>query len=136
MNTTFFYIVLRLWIRIPIRSSPYCRCTCFPSKIFVALRRMLSNPYLIRPGVLQIPGIIINKKPTHPRDYPTPNQQKNDPMATAENEDLVFYPAFCFRASPTHFTWVKMASVDVHRLRKLKEFEGRHLPPTKHSITI
>ncbi|GLA15613.1 hypothetical protein AnigIFM62618_002156 [Aspergillus niger] len=44
-------------------------------------------------------------------------------MATAENhDDLEFYPAYCFKASPTHFTWVKMAAVDVLRLRRRPEF--------------
>jgi hypothetical protein len=47
----------------------------------------------------------------------------------AKEEDLVFYPAFCFKASPTHFTWVKLAGVDVHHLKRQKEFEGM-LPPT------
>lgn len=46
-------------------------------------------------------------------------------MAPADkSEDLVFYPAFCFKASPTHFTWVKLAGVDVHQLKRRKEFEG------------
>ncbi|GJP91020.1 hypothetical protein CBS115989_2387 [Aspergillus niger] len=44
-------------------------------------------------------------------------------MATAENhDDLEFYPAYCFKASPTHFTWVKMAAVDVLRLKRRPEF--------------
>ncbi|PYH70285.1 OB-fold domain-containing protein [Aspergillus vadensis CBS 113365] len=44
-------------------------------------------------------------------------------MATAQNHDaLEFYPAYCFKASPTHFTWVKMAAVDVLRLRRRPEF--------------
>lgn len=45
-------------------------------------------------------------------------------MAAAGNGGLVFYPAFCFKASPTHFTWVKLAAADVHRLRKRTQFEG------------
>ncbi|GIJ98408.1 hypothetical protein Aspvir_000525 [Aspergillus viridinutans] len=48
-------------------------------------------------------------------------------MATAENGDLTFYPAFCFRASPTHFTWVKMAAADVHRLKRRPGFEGQNI---------
>ncbi|OJD13902.1 hypothetical protein AJ78_05692 [Emergomyces pasteurianus Ep9510] len=28
---------------------------------------------------------------------------------------LTYYPAFCHKVSPTFFTWVKMAAVDVHR---------------------
>ncbi|PYH32607.1 OB-fold domain-containing protein [Aspergillus neoniger CBS 115656] len=44
-------------------------------------------------------------------------------MATAKNHDaLEFYPAYCFKASPTHFTWVKMAAVDVLRLKRRPEF--------------
>ncbi|GLA61910.1 hypothetical protein AtubIFM55763_010216 [Aspergillus tubingensis] len=44
-------------------------------------------------------------------------------MATAQNHDaLEFYPAYCFKASPTHFTWVKMAAVDVLRLKRRPEF--------------
>ncbi|KAJ5089784.1 hypothetical protein N7532_008468 [Penicillium argentinense] len=46
-------------------------------------------------------------------------------METATDADLVFYPAFCFKASPTHFTWVKMAIADVHRLKRPKGFEGQ-----------
>ncbi|PWY89546.1 hypothetical protein BO94DRAFT_534318 [Aspergillus sclerotioniger CBS 115572] len=46
-------------------------------------------------------------------------------MATADNNDLVFYPAFCFKASPTHFTWVKMAAVDVLRLKRRAEFQDQ-----------
>ncbi|PKX99122.1 OB-fold domain-containing protein [Aspergillus novofumigatus IBT 16806] len=48
-------------------------------------------------------------------------------MATAENGNLTFYPAFCFRASPTHFTWVKMAAADVHRLKRRPGFEGQNI---------
>ncbi|KAH8427538.1 OB-fold domain-containing protein [Aspergillus melleus] len=43
-------------------------------------------------------------------------------MAPTEHEDLVFYPAFCFKASPTHFAWVKMMATDVHRLKRRPEF--------------
>jgi len=45
-------------------------------------------------------------------------------METVDNDSLAFYPAFCFKASPTHFAWVKMAAVDVHRLKKRPGFEG------------
>ncbi|RHZ57086.1 OB-fold domain-containing protein [Aspergillus thermomutatus] len=48
-------------------------------------------------------------------------------MATAENGNLAFYPAFCFTASPTHFAWVKMAAVDVHRLKRRPGFEGQNI---------
>ncbi|RAK95072.1 OB-fold domain-containing protein [Aspergillus ibericus CBS 121593] len=43
-------------------------------------------------------------------------------MATADNNALPFYPAFCFQASPTHFTWVKIAAVDVLRLKRRAEY--------------
>ncbi|KAJ5354178.1 hypothetical protein N7541_006742 [Penicillium brevicompactum] len=46
-------------------------------------------------------------------------------METEKNEPLVFYPAFCFKASPTHFTWVKIGAADVHRLRKYGSFVGQ-----------
>ncbi|KAJ5093674.1 hypothetical protein N7456_009535 [Penicillium angulare] len=48
-------------------------------------------------------------------------------MATPDNADPVIYPAFCFKASPTHFTWVKMAVADVHRLQKPRNFEGQRI---------
>ncbi|KAJ5383533.1 Nucleic acid-binding OB-fold [Penicillium concentricum] len=48
-------------------------------------------------------------------------------MATFNNEHLVFYPAFCFKASPTHFTWVKMGAADVHRLRRSNNFVGQNI---------
>ncbi|KAL4978507.1 hypothetical protein BDW66DRAFT_14857 [Aspergillus desertorum] len=35
---------------------------------------------------------------------------------------LPLYPAFCFRASPTHFAWVKMGAADVHRLTRRLEY--------------
>jgi hypothetical protein len=41
-------------------------------------------------------------------NIPTKSFDLDEPMATVSNESLVFYPAFCFKASPTHFTWVKM----------------------------
>ncbi|CAG8035012.1 unnamed protein product [Penicillium salamii] len=46
-------------------------------------------------------------------------------METDNNETLAFYPAFCFKASPTHFTWVKIGAADVHRLRKIGSFVGQ-----------
>ncbi|KAE8335653.1 hypothetical protein BDV24DRAFT_5482 [Aspergillus arachidicola] len=46
-------------------------------------------------------------------------------MATVDDGELVFYPAFCFRASPTHFAWVKMGAVDVHLLKRRAGFEDQ-----------
>ncbi|PYH44870.1 OB-fold domain-containing protein [Aspergillus saccharolyticus JOP 1030-1] len=45
-------------------------------------------------------------------------------MATAENATttLEFYPTYCFKASPTHFTWVKMAVADVLHLKRRAEY--------------
>jgi hypothetical protein len=39
-------------------------------------------------------------------------------------QHLPFYPAYCFRASPTHFTWVKITAADIQRLKSRREFEG------------
>lgn len=64
-------------------------------------------------------------------DFIPPNQitsnlqRENDPMATVDDVDPIIYPAFCFKASPTNFTWVKMAIADVHRLQKPKNFDGK-----------
>ncbi|KAH8699284.1 hypothetical protein BGW36DRAFT_293703 [Talaromyces proteolyticus] len=44
-----------------------------------------------------------------------------------ENANIPFYPAFCFQASPTHFTWVKMGIAEIHRLRIKKGFEGQNI---------
>ena len=43
-------------------------------------------------------------------------------MAPA-GDKLIYYPAFCFKASPTHFNWVKMSAADVHRLDRVSGFE-------------
>lgn len=53
-----------------------------------------------------------------------PLQRKNDLMENPNDAGLIFYPAYCFKASPTHFAWVKMALADVHRLQRRKGFEG------------
>ena len=45
-------------------------------------------------------------------------------MATVDDNGLEFYPAYCFKAAPTHFTWVKMAAADVHRLRRRFQYGG------------
>lgn len=61
--------------------------------------------------------------------------RKNGPMATAAGNDLVFYPAFCFKAAPTHFTWVKLSAADVHRLKRQPGFEGMPSSTTLMSHT-
>ncbi|RAL10648.1 OB-fold domain-containing protein [Aspergillus homomorphus CBS 101889] len=43
-------------------------------------------------------------------------------MAPATGTTPEFYPAYCFKASPTHFTWVKMAAADVLRLRRRADY--------------
>ncbi|KAL9115138.1 MAG: hypothetical protein Q9227_000932 [Pyrenula ochraceoflavens] len=35
-------------------------------------------------------------------------------MTTTSSESLTFYPAYCHKASPTHFSWVKLRASDVH----------------------
>ncbi|KAJ5125566.1 hypothetical protein N7448_004886 [Penicillium atrosanguineum] len=46
-------------------------------------------------------------------------------MEAEDDAESVFYPAFCFKASPTHFAWVKMAASDVHRLKRPEGFGGQ-----------
>ncbi|KAJ5662236.1 uncharacterized protein N7477_009852 [Penicillium maclennaniae] len=46
-------------------------------------------------------------------------------MEAADDAEPVLYPAFCFKASPTHFAWVKMAASDVHRLKRPEGFGGQ-----------
>ncbi|KAL4893206.1 hypothetical protein BDV59DRAFT_33351 [Aspergillus ambiguus] len=48
-------------------------------------------------------------------------------METVGRNELVFYPAFCFRAAPTHFAWVKMSAADVHRLKRRPGFEDQSI---------
>ncbi|PGH08730.1 hypothetical protein AJ79_05921 [Helicocarpus griseus UAMH5409] len=45
----------------------------------------------------------------------------------ASSAALTFYPAFCHKVSPTFFAWVKMAAIDVHRLKFRAGFEGQNL---------
>lgn len=49
----------------------------------------------------------------------------------AEGDDgrsnMEFYPAYCFKASPTHFSWVKMSAAVVHQLQSRPEYEGKFL---------
>ncbi|KAJ5595924.1 hypothetical protein N7450_002382 [Penicillium hetheringtonii] len=58
-------------------------------------------------------------------------------MENPNDAGLIFYPAYCFKASPTHFAWVKMALADVHRLQRRKGFEGQNVFFYKnHPITF
>lgn len=46
----------------------------------------------------------------------------------ANPQNLVFYPAYCHVASPTHFTWVKLTTLEVHHsLKKRAGFEGQDI---------
>ncbi|KAF2003608.1 hypothetical protein P154DRAFT_543685 [Amniculicola lignicola CBS 123094] len=37
------------------------------------------------------------------------------------------YPAYCFRASPTYNTWVKLTAADVQALRSEQEYRSQHI---------
>lgn len=67
-----------------------------------------------------------SKKRVHYRDDPDTksNSDKYEQTKAREENELPFYPAFCFPASPTHFTWVKMSIADIHRLQSRRGFEG------------
>ena len=44
------------------------------------------------------------------------------------NSNLSFYPAYCFKASPTYFAWVKLTAFDIHNtLHTYSAFEGQNL---------
>jgi len=44
------------------------------------------------------------------------------------NSTLTFYPAYCYKASPTYFAWVKLTAADVHNtLSTRRGFEGQNL---------
>ncbi|KAK2819986.1 hypothetical protein FQN49_007834 [Arthroderma sp. PD_2] len=43
------------------------------------------------------------------------------------DDGLTFYPAYCYKASPTHFTWVKLSAVNVHRLARRRGYEGQNI---------
>ena len=45
---------------------------------------------------------------------------------TGQSSNLAFYPAYCFRASPTYFAWVKLTASDIHNaLHTRRGFEGQ-----------
>ncbi|CAI7657427.1 unnamed protein product [Penicillium bialowiezense] len=69
-----------------------------------------------------LPSVTILTSTLYPKKH---TESKNEPMEADNNDSLVFYPAFCFKASPTHFTWVKIGAADVHRLRKYGSFVGQ-----------
>jgi Telomere regulation protein Stn1 len=44
------------------------------------------------------------------------------------NLTLTFYPAYCYKASPTYFAWVKLTAADVHNtLSTRRGYEGQDL---------
>ncbi|KAL4992230.1 hypothetical protein BDW68DRAFT_196854 [Aspergillus falconensis] len=49
-------------------------------------------------------------------------RSNNNDNAAKHESHLPFYPAFCFKASLTHFAWVKMGAADVHRLTRRLEY--------------
>ncbi|KAL2825163.1 hypothetical protein BDW59DRAFT_161880 [Aspergillus cavernicola] len=55
------------------------------------------------------------------------NDDDDDDASPTPSEELSFYPAFCYKASPTHFVWVKMGAVDVRRLQRKVEFGDQGL---------
>ncbi|KAL9117419.1 MAG: hypothetical protein Q9187_006044 [Circinaria calcarea] len=50
-------------------------------------------------------------------------------MPKSVSDALKFYPAYCFPASSTFNTWVKLTAKDVHGLNKRKGFEGTLTSP-------
>ncbi|CBF69879.1 hypothetical protein AN6240.2 [Aspergillus nidulans FGSC A4] len=59
--------------------------------------------------------------------YKNKDRSNNNNNASKQKPKLPFYPAFCFRASPTHFAWIKMGAADVHRLTRRLEYGERGL---------
>ncbi|OKL61303.1 hypothetical protein UA08_03209 [Talaromyces atroroseus] len=67
------------------------------------------------------------KHVVHYQDNDKHEREREQQYGKAKSQDLPFYPAFCFPASPTHFTWVKMSIADIHRLRGRSGFEGQNI---------
>ncbi|KAL4879128.1 hypothetical protein BJY04DRAFT_102678 [Aspergillus karnatakaensis] len=57
----------------------------------------------------------------------TTNDTTRATTIRSNHGSLQIYPAFCFRASPTNFAWVKMGITDIHRLEKRSEFGDQGL---------
>ncbi|KAL5336458.1 hypothetical protein BJX70DRAFT_389982 [Aspergillus crustosus] len=51
----------------------------------------------------------------------------NDTTSINASSKHPIYPAFCFRASPTNFAWVKLGITDIHRLERRVEFGDQGL---------
>lgn len=77
------------------------------------------------------------KKRVHNLDDSANNDEHGETKIKPEDgeEELPFYPAFCFPASPTHFTWVKMSIAEIHRLRSRNGFEGIYQTFHYHSLS-
>ncbi|KAM5454383.1 hypothetical protein MaudCBS49596_002401 [Microsporum audouinii] len=45
----------------------------------------------------------------------------------SSDDGLTFYPAYCYKASRTHFAWVKLSAVNVHRLVRRSGYEGQNI---------
>jgi Telomere regulation protein Stn1 len=47
---------------------------------------------------------------------------------SGQNSNLTFYPAYCYKSSPTYFAWIKLTAFDVHKtLHTRQGFEGQNL---------
>jgi RPA family protein len=47
---------------------------------------------------------------------------------SGQNSNLTFYPAYCYKSSPTYFAWIKLPAFDVHKtLHTRQGFEGQNL---------
>ncbi|EZF32814.1 hypothetical protein H109_07475 [Trichophyton interdigitale MR816] len=53
--------------------------------------------------------------------------QNNPKKELILHDGLTFYPAYCYKASPTHFTWVKLSAVNVHHLTRRSGYEGQNI---------
>lgn len=47
---------------------------------------------------------------------------------SGQTSNLTFYPAYCYKASPTYFAWIKLTAFDVHNaIYTRRGFEGQNL---------
>ncbi|KAF1817537.1 hypothetical protein P152DRAFT_504746 [Eremomyces bilateralis CBS 781.70] len=46
-------------------------------------------------------------------------------MTAPRGSSCPLYPAYCFRDSPTHFSWVKLSVADIHHLRAVSGFQDQ-----------
>lgn len=57
-------------------------------------------------------------------------------MPKTLSTSLKFYPAYCFSLSPTHNTWARLTTADVHALQERAGFEGTDFPPSANLIDM